>query len=69
MASGKLDGFWELNLKPWDTAAGMLLVEEAGGRVSDYEGLPYSPFTDEIVATNGLIHDKLQLKLMPFSQR
>jgi len=69
VASGRLDGFWELNLKPWDTAAGMLLVKEAGGRVSDYRGLPYSPFTDEIVATNGLIHGELQQKLAEFSQR
>lgn len=69
VACGKLDGFWEMNLKPWDTAAGMLLVEEAAGKVSDYKGLPYSPFTDEILATNGLIHRELQEKLMPFSQR
>ncbi|MEJ2688822.1 MAG: inositol monophosphatase family protein [Deltaproteobacteria bacterium] len=69
VASGRLDGFWELNLKPWDTAAGMLLVEEAGGRVSDYQGRPYSPFTDEIVATNGLIHGELQQRLANFSQR
>lgn len=68
VASGRLDGFWELNLKPWDTAAGMLLVEEAGGKISDYQGLPYSPFTDEIVATNGSIHRELQQKLVRFSQ-
>ncbi len=68
VASGRLDGFWELNLKPWDTAAGMLLVEEAGGKVTDYQGRPYSPFTDEIVATNGLIHGELQQKLREFSQ-
>ncbi len=63
VACGRLDGFWEVKLKPWDTAAGMLLVEEAGGKVTDFKGHDYSPFQKEIVATNGLIHKEM-LKLL-----
>jgi myo-inositol-1(or 4)-monophosphatase len=59
VAAGRLDGFWELKLKPWDMAAGMLLVEEAGGRVSDRTGQPTDVYTNAIVATNGHIHDML----------
>lgn len=62
-ACGRLDGFWELDLKPWDTAAGWLLVEEAGGRVTDFSGGPYSPFKREILATNGKLHDFLVSRL------
>ncbi|MBX6422353.1 inositol monophosphatase family protein [Thermosulfurimonas sp. F29] len=57
VACGRFDGFWEPLLKPWDTAAGVLLVEEAGGRVSDYLGEPYHPFKKHVVASNGKIHD------------
>jgi len=56
VACGRLDGFWEMGLKPWDTAAGCLLVEEAGGRVSDFSGQPFSPFKNEILASNGRLH-------------
>ncbi|MFC1885215.1 inositol monophosphatase family protein, partial [Thermodesulfobacteriota bacterium] len=59
VAAGRLDGFWEQGLKPWDTAAGMLIVEEAGGRVTTYDGKPYSPFLKNIVASNGCIHNEL----------
>jgi myo-inositol-1(or 4)-monophosphatase len=59
VAAGRLDGFWELKLKPWDMAAGMLLVEEAGGRVTDRTGQPTDVYTNAIVATNGHIHDTL----------
>jgi myo-inositol-1(or 4)-monophosphatase len=59
VACGRLDGFWELRLKPWDQAAGMLLVQEAGGRVSDGTGQRTHVRTLSIVATNGLIHDEL----------
>lgn len=59
VAAGRLDGFWELKLKPWDMAAGMLLVEEAGGRVTDRTGRPTDIYTSFVVATNGLIHDRL----------
>ncbi len=59
VACGRLDGFWEFNLNPWDTAAGILLVEEAGGRVTDYAGQHYRLASDEILASNGPIHDEL----------
>ncbi len=58
VACGRLDGFWEMDLKPWDTAAGWLLVEEAGGRVTDFAGKPYSAFIPEILASNGVLHDR-----------
>ena len=59
-ACGRLDGFWEMDLKPWDTAAGRLLVEEAGGITSDFNGQAYSPFKAEIIAANPAIHQKLR---------
>ncbi len=59
VACGRLDGFWEINLKPWDTAAGVVLVEEAGGRLTDFGGAPHSPLGRETVASNGRIHDAL----------
>ena len=59
VAAGRLDGFWEQGLKPWDTAAGSLIVAEAGGMVTDYQGVPYSPFQDHIVAANPFIHKAL----------
>jgi myo-inositol-1(or 4)-monophosphatase len=59
VAAARLDGFWEEGLKPWDTAAGMLIVKEAGGVVSDYEGRPYSPFMNTIVASNPYIHQAM----------
>jgi myo-inositol-1(or 4)-monophosphatase len=59
VAAGRLDGFWESKLKPWDVAAGQLLVTEAGGRVTGYEGEPYSVYNNRIVASNGLIHDEM----------
>ena len=59
VACGRLDGFWEMGLKPWDTAAGQLLVEEAGGIVTDFKGSAFSPYTPEVLASNGLIHQFL----------
>ncbi len=59
VACGRLEGFWEFNLNPWDTAAGILLVEEAGGRVTDFAGAHYRLASDEILASNGLIHEEL----------
>jgi myo-inositol-1(or 4)-monophosphatase len=63
MARGVLDGFWEQNLKPWDTAAGILIVEEAGGKVSDFSGHPFHFHKKHILATNGLIHHEM-IKLL-----
>jgi len=59
VAAGRFDGFWELNLSPWDTAAGCVLLEEAGGRITDFRGNPFSPYTPELVASNGRIHDAM----------
>jgi myo-inositol-1(or 4)-monophosphatase len=59
VACGRFDGFWELNLSPWDTAAGALIVTEAGGRVTNFSGNPFSNYKPEVVASNGLIHDRM----------
>ena len=59
VAAGRLDGFWEFNLNPWDTAAGILLVEEAGGRVTDFSGNKFKLDSREILASNNLIHGEL----------
>jgi myo-inositol-1(or 4)-monophosphatase len=59
VACGRMDAFWEFNLNPWDTAAGILLVEEAGGRVTDFAGQHFRLDSREILASNGLIHEEL----------
>ncbi len=59
VASGRYDGFWEFNLNPWDTAAGVLIVEEAGGRVTDFSGGEFQIASRETLASNGLVHDAL----------
>jgi myo-inositol-1(or 4)-monophosphatase len=59
VAAGRFDGFYEHKLNAWDSAAGFLLVEEAGGKVTDFKGDHYSPYQPHIVATNGKIHDEL----------
>ena len=59
VAAGRLEAFWEFNLNPWDTAAGILLVTEAGGRVSDFAGGAFQLDSHEVLATNGLIHDEM----------
>jgi myo-inositol-1(or 4)-monophosphatase len=59
VACGRLDGFWELKLRPWDTAAGALVVLEAGGRLSDFSGSQFSIWGDETLASNGAIHDEM----------
>ena len=59
VACGRFDGFWEYNLQPWDVAAGYLIVQEAGGRVTDFSGKEYDVFDKETLATNGLIHEDM----------
>ena len=59
VAAGRFDGFYEHSLQAWDSATGFLLVEEAGGKVTDFEGNYYSPYQPHILATNGKIHDEL----------
>jgi myo-inositol-1(or 4)-monophosphatase len=63
VAAGRADGFWEAVLKPWDMGAGRLMVEEAGGRVTRFDGTVVSLGPDEIMATNGAIHDELRAAL------
>ena len=63
VAGGRLEGFWELRLKPWDVAAGGLIVQEAGGRVSDFEGGPFDPHRPQALATNGHIHQAMMAVL------
>jgi myo-inositol-1(or 4)-monophosphatase len=58
-AIGRCDGFWEMDLHPWDTAAGLVILEEAGGRVTDFAGKPFSIYGKQIVASNGKIHDEM----------
>ena len=59
VACGRVDGFWEFNLHPWDTAAGVLLVREAGGQVTRFDGGPWQLDSRETLASNGLIHEAL----------
>ena len=60
VADGKYDGFWELGLAPWDVAAGSLIVDEAGGSVTDFSGGRHDIYESQgIVATNGEFHDSL----------
>jgi myo-inositol-1(or 4)-monophosphatase len=69
VAAGRFDGFWEFNLKKWDTAAGVLLVEEAGGKVSDFAGQPYQLGGPVILATNSLIHEEMRATANAIAQR
>jgi len=57
-AKGIFDGFWELKLSPWDTAAGSLMVKEAGGKVTDFSGREFSIYQKNVLATNGKIHSQ-----------
>ena len=59
VAAGRFDGFWEEGLKPWDVAAGALIIEEAGGRITDYRGGPIDIHKPPVVASNGLIHEDM----------
>ncbi|MGE5341015.1 MAG: inositol monophosphatase family protein [Candidatus Omnitrophota bacterium] len=58
-AAGRFDGYWELKLYPWDTAAACLMVLEAGGMVTDFSGNPFDPFMKECLASNGQIHAEM----------
>ncbi|MFH1593131.1 MAG: inositol monophosphatase family protein [Candidatus Omnitrophota bacterium] len=59
VACGRFDGFWELFLNPWDTAAGALIVDEAGGKISKFDGSKYNVYDKNIIASNSLIHSKM----------
>src|SRR5713101_7646180 len=69
VAAGRFEGFWEFGLQKWDTAAGVLLVEEAGGKVSDFAGNPYQLGGPVILATNGLIHEEMRAMALEISRR
>lgn len=68
VAAGRADGFWEGLLKPWDMGAGRLLIEEAGGRVSRFDGSPLGLGPDEVLASNGHIHDEIMAVLAETSE-
>ena len=59
VACGRFEGFWEEHLKPWDTAAGMLIAREAGAKITDFSNRPYTPESREILATNGFVHEQM----------
>lgn len=59
VAAGRFDGFYEHKLEAWDSAAGFLIVEEAGGKVTDFKGNKFSPYQPHVLATNGIIHDDM----------
>lgn len=59
VANGRFDGYWELKIHSWDVAAGCLIVTEAGGRVTDFKGVPFSIYDQNIVASNGWIHEEM----------
>ncbi len=63
VACGRFDGFWEEGLNSWDVAAGVLLIEESGGRVSHYDDSPFNVYKPPICADNGLIHSEM-LKIL-----
>jgi myo-inositol-1(or 4)-monophosphatase len=59
LACGRYDGYWEQQLQPWDTAAGLIIASEAGAVITDFSGKSFNPFLKQILATNGLIHDEM----------
>ena len=69
VACGRFDGFWEFGLKPWDTAAGVLLVREAGGTATDFAGRPYHPGGPELLASNRRIHAEMQRVAADIAER
>jgi myo-inositol-1(or 4)-monophosphatase len=69
VAAGRLDGFWEQSLHPWDVAAGALIIQVAGGRVTDLAGGPYSSRAGNLIASNGHIHDAMVQIIQGFQKR
>ena len=66
LAAGRLDAFWEQQLNPWDTAAAALIVEEAGGRVTTFDGRPFQSRERTLVASNGVVHDEMLATIRAF---
>jgi len=69
VAAGRMDGFWESDLKPWDIAGGALIVAEAGGRVTAFDGTPFSSRGGHVLATNGLLHEAMLDVICEFRRR
>jgi myo-inositol-1(or 4)-monophosphatase len=69
VAAGRMDGFWESDLKPWDIAGGSLIVAEAGGRVTTMTGEPFSSRAGKVLATNGVLHDQMLDVIRAFRAR
>lgn len=69
VAAGRFDGFWEQYLRPWDVAAGALIVSEAGGRVTGMDGAPFDPAAAHLVASNGRVHDPMLEVIRAFRHR
>jgi myo-inositol-1(or 4)-monophosphatase len=59
VAAGRLDGYWEVKLSPWDSAAGSVILTEAGGRITHFDGAPYSIYGKDLVASNGPLHQPM----------
>lgn len=68
-ASGKVDGFWEFDLHPWDTAAGIVIVKESGGMVSQMDNGPFSIFDKNILVSNGILHDTMASQMRPVIEK
>ena len=68
VAAGRFEAFWEQSLKPWDVAAGALIVEEAGGRVTGMDGTPFDPAAAHLVASNGHLHDQMLAVIREFRE-
>jgi myo-inositol-1(or 4)-monophosphatase len=60
LAAGRFDGFWALDLKPWDSAGGAVIVREAGGRITNFAGDAFDPFRGDLLATNGRLHESMR---------
>jgi len=69
VAAGRLDGFWEQHLKPWDVSAGALILEEAGGRITGMDGRPFDAGAGHLVASNGAVHDQMLAVIVEFRSR
>ena len=69
VAAGRMDGFWERDLKPWDIAGGALIVAEAGGRVTNMDGSPFASRGRDVLATNGVLHDAMLEVIDDFRRR
>lgn len=68
-AAGRMDGFWEQSLQPWDVMAGALIVQEAGGRVTGLDGSAWQPYDGQVLASNGHLHDEMVAVVRQFKTR